>query len=136
MEILAVKPEHVAQIWHTVSPYLEKAIQRQEPRLITTDYLRAICEDAEATLLISVDGSELIGCAIIKRDVYPLATVCHIEALGGQDGRDWIGMMDQKIHEIASLNGCNLVMSMGRKGWVRAKPDYSTGNMQFYKEVG
>lgn len=135
VEIKLVRGEDLQLVWPHVDPYMQKAVKRQQPQLIDTDYLYSMAREGEAKLLVAMDGEEFLGAAVIRPEFWPLAKTCFIMAAGGKRGSTWLPQMTDMIEQIAILNDCKYVIGLGRKGWARATPSYSVGNAHFFKGV-
>lgn len=135
VEIKAIDRSEIGVVWPYVDAMVESALKHQKPRLVDSDWLRVRCLEGEYTLLVALDGNNLLGCTIIYPEHFPLAKVCQAYLIAGDEGEKWIETMDSAIEQVARLNECEHIIFIGRKGWQRRLKNYSEGNQVYHREI-
>jgi hypothetical protein len=117
--ITAVPREHVGNIWHVVSPWLDKAIARTHGRYHNVDILTSVIEGT-ASLWIALTKSEpqeIIGSLIFTVSLYPSGMrVGRIDYIAGRDRDVWFEDMWQAIKNYARIEGCQAIEMVARRG--------------------
>lgn len=119
--ITAVPKEHVSNVWHTVSPWLDKAIDRAHGRFHNVDILTSLI-DGTASLWLAIrqaDDSqgEIIGSLVFVITIYPSGMkVGRIDYIAGKDREDWFVEMWDAIVNYAKDNGCKAIEMVARPG--------------------
>lgn len=120
--LVCVPPENVRQIWPLVRDRLHEAVR-------CTDLAHS--RDIDADVL---EGNGLLWLACVGETIEAAATtllirtdrhlVCVIQALGGENMRNWLPLLD-KIEVWAKAEGAAKVRILGRAGWVRVLKGYA-----------
>ena len=124
--ITAVPKEHIANVWHAVSPWLDKAINRAHGRFHNVDILTSLI-DGTASLWLAIrkssdstddEGSgDLIGSLVFVITVYPSGMkVGRIDYIAGKDRDDWFKQMWDSIVSYAKDNHCKAIEMVARPG--------------------
>jgi hypothetical protein len=124
--ITAVPREHVANVWHSVSPWLDKAIDRAHGRFHNVDILTSLI-DGTASLWLAIrtnpgstddEGSgDIIGSLVFVITVYPSGMkVGRIDYIAGKDRNDWFKQMWDAIVGYAKHNQCKVIEMVARPG--------------------
>lgn len=131
MTVVTVVPkEHVANVWHVVSPWLDKAIVRTHGRYHNVDILTSIIEGT-ASLWLALRDKEIIGSLVFVITVYPGGRkLGRIDYIAGKppakgtgtvphDRDDWFQEMWDAIRAYAKDTGCEALEMVARPGTAR-----------------
>lgn len=114
--ITAVPKEHVANVWHTVSPWLDKAIARTHGRYHSVDILTSVI-DGTASLWLAIRDDEIIGSLIFTISVYPSGMkVGRLDYLAGKDRDNWFDEMWDTLKVYGRNEGCVALEMVARRG--------------------
>lgn len=119
--ITVVPKEHVGNIWHVVSPWLDKAIARSHGRYHNVDIFTSIISGT-ASLWLALrekdDGEkEIIGSLVFVITVYPGGKkLGRIDYIAGHDRDDWFEEMWEAIKVYSRNNGCAAIEMVARPG--------------------
>lgn len=117
MFISAVPIEHILEVWPTVEPMIQGALDRAPGRFKSADIF-LLLRSGYQTLWIAVDEPKEILAAFVTR-VYdlPQGRITSIDWAGGRDHERWVERFDEVITKYAKDNGSNIVEYSGRPGW-------------------
>ncbi len=131
IDLICVPPDDVSRIWPHARPLIKSAIDHTgisdfdhiEGQVLSGDQLLwlAISDHIEAaatTHLIKTSGKPIL-----------IVTACS-----GTQRERWITLR-HKVEAYARAEGCSRIRLYGRKGWVRALPDYHVEYVVMYKEL-
>jgi hypothetical protein len=114
--ITAVPKEHVGNVWHVVSPWLDKAIARTHGRYHNVDILTSII-DGTASLWLAMRDNEIIGSLVFTISLYPSnMKVGRIDYIAGKDRDDWFDGMWDATKNYAKASGCVAIEMVARPG--------------------
>ena len=114
--ITAVPKEHVGNVWHVVSPWLDKAIERTHGRYHNVDILTSII-DGTASLWLAMRDKEIIGSLVFTISLYPSEMkVGRIDYIAGKDRNDWFDQMWDATKTYAKASGCSVIEMVARPG--------------------
>jgi hypothetical protein len=116
--LLCVDPAQVRDFWPHVEPLIKAACARGLHDFGGT--LRSL-ERGTALLWLVSDGEEIFAALTTELHKLNERKVCFISTLGGRQHRQWVHLVSG-IEDFARAEGCEAVLLMGRKGWLRAMP--------------
>ena len=114
-----------------IEPTIEHIVNLASDRTgaISADELAQMLYSGNASLL-SIDDKTFMAVFIKNKELWVVAVY------GGNEG--WIDQANTWLDETASLNDCNSIRFMGRKGWVKAlgSVGYNQTGVVMKKEIG
>ena len=120
-------PAHLKRaIWPLVADRIRASALRTDLSH-TADIERDLFEGA-GVLWIARDGNKIEAAAVTLLVHTDQHLVCMITALGGENMRHWIPLLDQ-LENWARAEGAALVRIFGRPGWVRMLQNYRVKNV-------
>lgn len=115
-EITLVPKEHIGNIWHAVSPWLDKAIARTHGRYHNVDILTSVIE-GNATLWLALRDKEIIGSLIFTLSIYPTGMkVGRIDYIAGKDRDDWFQEMWDEVVAYSKHYDADVIEMIARPG--------------------
>lgn len=90
--------------------------------------------DGRALLWLAWIWPNIRGAAVTRIERTEKSKVCVIIACGGEGMTEWLHVIKQ-IEDYARNEGCDCVRIFGRKGWLRALPDYSAPKIVLEKRL-
>lgn len=116
LTVVLVNASNVDQIWPTIAPLLQKAIDRSGDDLSTGD-LWALARQGQAFLVIAGTDAEIVMASVWRFERWHEGQVFKCLALGGHRIGDWIEEFNDKILSMMREGGANRLVFEGRKGW-------------------
>jgi hypothetical protein len=114
--ISTVPREHINNVWQSVAPGLEKAIERTHGRFHSVDILTSLLE-GQASLWIAIRDKEIIGSLVFVITQYPSGLKSgRIDYIAGKDRDDWFEEMWNAVIAYAKETGCASVEMVARPG--------------------
>lgn len=84
MSLIVLNPAHLDQVWPTVGPMIQRAID-VDPTYATLDQMQLLIRQGRTHLLVYIDDSETItGAATVEFHNTPLARIAHVGFMGGK----------------------------------------------------
>lgn len=117
--------DHLHFVWPQVRHYIDAALKRGAGgRYELPDVLDALLR-GKARLWASWDAeSQKFDAAIITETIqYPRLKELHLWLVGGEGRRHWYDEAEAMITAFARADGCSVVASGGRRGWLRGLSD-------------
>lgn len=130
VRLVCVSPDKVGEIWETAAPLVRSAIERGGVGAFEDVERDVLCNDAQ--LWVIWDGHGVIGAGVTH--LYRESGICLISACGGSGFNKWAHLLGE-IEAFAKSEGCTKTRIIGRKGWVRALPDYRLARVVLEKEL-
>jgi hypothetical protein len=119
-EAVPVPRARLAEVWPVVEPLLTPALSRGGE--MTTQTLAEALRDGRFLLWLAWSG-RLEAVAVTEIADTIAGRVCCIVACGGRERARWLGLRTD-LETYARRAGCTRMRIYGRKGWLRALPDY------------
>lgn len=132
VELLAVDPSLVKDVWPHVRGMVKSAIDRTglcnfEP--IETEVLAGLQQ-----LWITSNGTGIAAAGVTQLVSIGGRKICVAVAAGGRGRNQWAAIM-RGIEQFARNEGCHTVRIIGRKGWQRILADYRSNYIVMDKEL-
>jgi hypothetical protein len=124
--VTLITPDKVNELWNNVEPYIDAAIH--EYSLLTIEDLKRGCESGEYGLWVHLEGA-----AVTILDHFPKGRVLQLAAIGGN--KNSVDLIEEVIETFAKEIGCIEVIAVGRKGWIKRRPDYEFAGVLYRKKV-
>lgn len=117
--VSAVPFEAVEDMWPTVLPMLQEAIDMSDGRIDATTVLDSL--RARTFVLWVIYPPDLGICAAMVTSVvqYPLKSVLSVRLLGGHGMKNWLASASAVLRNFAHDSGLSGVEMIGRYGWLR-----------------
>lgn len=128
-----VPPQLVKRVWPTVSKTLYNAMLRGG--IGSFKVLEADVLSGGALLWVAAQSDEIVTAAVTQIGIGIRGKVCEIVACGGADTLHHLHLL-KEIEDYARNENCRATRIIGRKGWVRALPDYRATRVVLEKELG
>jgi len=115
-----------------IAPFIERALEYDDGRY-TLDH---VLEQAKAQQWqIWTTGDNQIR-AVVATQIrqYPKETRCRIVLAGGTDMALWLEHMSV-IERWAESHGCSAIELVGRKGWMKALPEFTQTGVELRKRL-
>lgn len=128
MLVIGVPTVCVPAYWHRVSHLVDDALSYGNGEYWAEDILAA-CSSGDMQLW-ATDKSFAVTTLI----VYPRRVTCLIALAGGD--LDDLRQSLPLVEEWARHQGCDGIEVMGRKGWLKALPDYQQAQVHLRKDLG
>jgi hypothetical protein len=127
-KVVCVKPDLAWTIWPKVEHWVRAAMERGGLGLF--DDVKEDVLNGDALAWLVWDEPNLVGVVItqITEDV------CCIVACGGDGILSRLPLL-KTIEQYAIAEGCARMRIMGRKGWLRALPDYREHRIVLEKDL-
>jgi hypothetical protein len=123
VELVCVDPSRINEIWPHVRPLLKAAIDRTGLSLFGD--LERDVRSGHALVWLAWNAETKTIEAAVATALQPTEAglVCLVMACGGSDMKRWLSLL-KPIEQYARAEGCKRSRIVGRKGWLRALPDY------------
>lgn len=122
IDLIAVDPARVQEIWHAARPLIEKAYKDgdQDIPLTILHDLRA----GKRLLWLAVDEEKTIIAAMLTQ-LFEMTSgkMLKMQECGGERMQEWKHLR-KRVEDYARAEGCTRVLIEGRPGWERVMPDY------------
>lgn len=122
IDVISVPHGYVRAIWPLASPFIKRAMERG---IADFAEIEQLVLDGSALLWVATDGADIFAAAVTQFYSANGKLSCHVNAIGGKDRKRWLPLMLDKIERYAMAAGCTSMISVGRKGWQRVRPDYN-----------
>ena len=116
MNIKNVPLEWVNRVWQDVEEYLAAALQHSKGDY-TVDQAKALIASGEWSLLVAVEGEEILGAATVSFYNRPNDRVALVTAIGGKAITNTESFKQLKM--FAESNGATVIECAARKSMVR-----------------
>jgi hypothetical protein len=120
-----VPREEVNNVWHIVSPMIERAIEYAENRADIIDVFTEILQRKLVLWAAFSDSKEIVGCAITRLVSYPLSRILVFEYLAGENVDTWLDEGADILNNYAFDQQCDWMECRGRFGWVPRLKKYN-----------
>lgn len=126
-----VPPSLVGDVWPFVSERLLAAMRGGTGsfKILESDVL-----SGGALLWVAMQGEKIVTAAVTQIGLGVDGKVCEIVACGGTDTLHHLHLL-KKIEDYARNENCHATRIIGRKGWIRALPDYKAIRFVLEKEL-
>jgi hypothetical protein len=130
-EAVPVQRARLAEVWPAVEPLLTPALKRGGE--MTMQGLVEALRDGRFVLWLAWSG-RLEAAAVTEVADTIAGRVCCIVACGGRDRARWLDLRAD-LETYARRAGCVRMRIYGRKGWLRALPDFRAARVILEKEL-
>ena len=127
--ITVIPANLVDNLWHTVSPMLQKALDEANGTYSLEDVKEAL-EDGSDILLVAMNDAEIVAAGTLQIIKYPQKKVLNMFLAGGKKLKEWEEEVVDTVYNIAKEQGADSIYLQGRDGWVRTLNKYG------YKKIG
>lgn len=121
VQLCAVDPTLLWQIWPIAAPYIEKAFKRNDHMM--PDALLHELRAGEKILWIASDGERVYGAIVTGIFQMNTGKLCKMLDCGGEEMPQWLHLR-ATIEEYAKAEGCDRLLIEGRPGWQRLFPEF------------
>ena len=111
----AIDPKRLDEVWHSVLPFIERAMA--ESSYDTVDDVYDAIRQERAVLWIVWDY-EIVAVCVTQLSQNAKAKSCGIWIMTGNGREDWQHLLSE-IEEYAMRGGCTLMRHKARPGWAR-----------------
>ena len=114
--IWALTPQQVALYGTAVWPYVVKGCVGggADPREMMNMALRG-----SVVVWVAIVDNDIKGAVVTEVNDWPENRALRILSLGGDGMKDWIGAVVETLRDHARTNGCDRLVTEGRRGWER-----------------
>ncbi len=127
------RPDEVEVFWPLVVDHLKKAVPHSEGEMEPEDMLPELIK-GEMQLWFSVEDRTVTAAMVTQIIPYPRKKVLRILSIGGEGMARWMKHFPM-VEEFAKQTGCSSIEAWGRKGWLRALPDWKCSYHILTKEI-
>ena len=131
-ELCCVDPAHVEKIWPHVAHLVRRAMERGGMGRFA-DIERDVL-GANAYLWVALEQGAVLAAAVTQVTQENGRRLCTIVACGGRERARWLALKSA-LEDFARAEGCRAIRILGRSGWARLLPDYSTTRILLQKEL-
>ncbi len=122
-------------MWPQVRTFIERALAWEKTgRYLPADVLEALLR-GDAKLWVSWDGEKAEAAMVTQIIAYPRLREFKVWLVGGRNLRAWVREAQDIFEQVAKEQGCAVVASGGRKGWLRASSGYRQTGIGFEKVI-
>lgn len=89
---------------------------------------------ARALLWVAWRTPEIVAAVVTQIRATENGRVCYLGACGGKDSASWLHLM-AAIEQYARDERCNKIRAVGRKGWLRVLPDFTSPMIVIEKDL-
>lgn len=127
-----VPQDRALDIWPAVERFIVAAADRSDER---ADLWRDRLGRGDMQLWVGWNGADYEAAVLTQLVPRKTGTACQIVACGGHDRGRWFWLLGE-IERWAVAEGCSEIRVVnGRKGWMRAMPDYAVTGVTLRKEI-
>lgn len=112
--IYIVPQQFVQKAWEKAGKFIEAGMEHAKGEC-NADQLRVYLANGEHTLMLFLEGQEIVGAVEFIIDASPMDRIFYINSLGGKASKEHFGMM----YEWAKQNGCTTIRGCVRESMVR-----------------
>jgi len=131
--VFIARPDEVESFWPLVVDHLKKAVPHTEGEIEPADMLPELIR-GEMQLWFSVEDRQVTAAMVTQIIPYPRKKVLRILSIGGEGMARWMKHFPM-VEEFAKQTGCSSIEAWGRKGWLRALPDWKCSYHILTKEI-
>lgn len=139
MKVSIVPQEAINDVWLTVEPMIQRALDRAPGRYAAVDVLISLLQGQQALWIAIDEKSKTIEAAFTTKiyDV-PLGRVCSFEWIGGERMLEWVHEAIDIVEQYALDFKCTRIEGHGRTGWGEFLKDHGWRKfaVSFEKEIG
>ena len=117
---------------NVIIEYLLKVLDKS-PEFTLKSVLQNI-QKGHSQLWLVYRDAEVLGAIVTQKVTYPVKERLLIHLCGGKDIKEWLDLYMETVEEWAKEKGLGGVEIVGRKGWVKLLPDYTTSRVMIIKE--
>ena len=133
MEISVIGKDQVDSVWLMIKDYAQGAADYTYGRFTAND-IRTGLKTKNQHLWIAHEDEKALGFVVTQISDYPQMRALIMHFTGGEDLPKWKEQMLEELQNYAYNNGCDIIESMGRKGWGRVfKEDGFEERFMFYE---
>lgn len=116
MTVYALTPPQLAQYAAAVWPLVERGCAGggADPREMMVMALRG-----DAVVWVVIHDEDIKGAVVTEVNDWPECRALRILAMGGDGMKHWIGAVVDTLKAHARANGCDRLVTEGRRGWER-----------------
>jgi len=124
--VILIPPDKVNYVWDEAVKHIDASLH--DYSLLTLEDLKRGCLSGEYGLWFHPEGA-----AITILDEFPKGRVMQIATIGGNQKS--VDQLEEKIEPLARTIGGIEVIAVGRKGWIKSRPDYEFAGVLDRKKV-
>lgn len=128
MNVVAIRNDQLDQCWSSVSPLLEKALQKGYGEMDTDD-IHTMLEEQSAVLILAVVGDNISAAIVATLVAKPAIRELVILTAGGEELDEWLDEVMESFDILAKEMQADIIAVHGRRGWVSKLKQYG------YEEV-
>tara|TARA_R100000008_G_scaffold45173_1_gene26494 strand:- start:857 stop:1384 length:528 start_codon:yes stop_codon:yes gene_type:complete len=132
-DVFLLKPEEVEDFWPLVVDHLQKAVPHSEGEVLPEDMLPSLVM-GDMQLWFAVEEKKITAAMVTQIIPYPRKKILRILSIGGEGFSRWYKHMP-KVEMFAKTVGCSGIEAWGRKGWLKALPDWKCSYHILTKEI-
>lgn len=132
MDLVCIPPGLAHETWPKVAPVLKAAMLKTN--LSHSADLEEQVLRGDGLIWLAIENSEIQAVATTILQKTDTNLVCVITACAGHGLPQWLPLLRQ-IEDWARFEGAACVRIYGRRGWVRALPDYRETNIVIEKAL-
>lgn len=126
MRLLRVAPQQIDQVWDTVRPHIQDALDKTGMGFLTdAEHIKtAICKDGLHCWVVVEDNENIIASIVTRVMHHPKSSTFEVMLLGGERLDEWVNDTWACLKQIAKdAYGCKSIWGFGRNGWARKLDD-------------
>lgn len=132
VELVAVDPSKIAEMWPHVAPFLRAAIARTGLSLFSD--LERDALNGTAQVWLAWNGQAIEAAAATALHPTEAGLVCSVLACGGDNMERWLSLLE-RIERFAKDEGCARTRIVGRRGWLGVLDGYHEKHVILDKEL-
>jgi hypothetical protein len=132
VELVCVDPERSYEVWPFVCDLIRRSMQRGAFGAFAPIENEVLA--GRMLLWLAADETVIHAAAVTVLAQTEWRKVCEIVACGGHGMCNWLPLL-AGIEDYARAEGCSAMRILGRKGWMRALPDYQVRRVVLEKEI-
>jgi hypothetical protein len=132
IQCICIDPAHVERVWPMVSDLIRAAMRKGRISEFA-DVERAVLDGAQL-LWVAADARAIWAAAVTALGYANGEKLCTIVACGGCERARWLPLKAE-LENFAKTEGCVAIRMHGRRGWVRALPDYRATRVLLEKNL-
>jgi hypothetical protein len=130
--LICIDPAHIHTVWPHARPLIHAAMHRAAISDFTE--VESAILAGENLLWLALDGPTIHAAAVTALHRVNNHKLCTIVACGGRDRARWLALKSV-LEDFARAEGCRAIRILGRRGWARLLPDYTTTRILMEKEL-
>ena len=131
-KVHCVNPQTVAEVWPLVSDYIAASVVRSG--VGSSAAIRDLVFAGGALLWVVIEAEQISTAIVTQVGISDTGKICEIVACGGRGTLEDLSLLPE-IENYARNQDCRVMRIIGRKGWMRALPDYKETRVVLEKEL-